>query len=100
MADPRTFDGDPYEVASRAVRQAEAVTRILATAVDGAHVMTRNAELERQLVVSGECDAIAYEDSAENRRWVRINEAVQQVQKDLAVLVKVAGFNPKGRLDG
>lgn len=62
--------------------------------------MTRNAELERQLATTNSCDAVAYEESAENRRWEGIREAVEQIQKDLNILVKVAGFNPKGPING
>lgn len=100
MADPRTFDGDPYEVAARAVQQAEAVARILATVAEGAYVMVRNAELERQLDASGECDAVAWEESAQNRRWEDIREKLAVVEQGLSVLAKAAGFNPKASLNG
>lgn len=98
IADPRSFDGDPFEVASRAVRQAEAVAAILATALDGAHVMARNAELERQLIANGDCDAVAWDESAQNQKWDSVEEAVAAVRKDLATLSKAAGFNPKAPL--
>lgn len=100
MADPRFYDGDPYEVAARAARQAEAVARVLATALDGAHVMARNAELERQLATTNQCDAAAWEKSAQSRRWEDCREKIAAVEQSLAVLVKAAGFNPKAKLDG
>lgn len=98
VADPRTFDGDPFEVAERAVRQAAAVASVLSAAVEGAYIMARNAELERQLIASGDCDAVAWEESAQNKRWASVNEDVATIQKNLTVLVRAAGFNPRAPL--
>lgn len=100
IADPRAFDGNPFEVAERAALQAQAVTKLLASAAEGAYIMARNAELERQLIASNECDSLAWEESAQNRRWGEVLERLALVEKDLAVLVKAAAFNPKGKLDG
>lgn len=62
--------------------------------------MARNAELERQLIASNECDAVAWNESAQNRRWEDCREKIAVVEQGLAVLGKAAGFNPKARLDG
>lgn len=60
--------------------------------------MARNAQLERDLIATGECDAAAYDESAENRRFEAIAQRLANVERDLGVLVKVAGFNPKAPL--
>lgn len=98
LADPRTFDGDPYEVAERAVRQAAAVAHLLVDAIESAYVMARNAQLERELHASGECDATAYLPSAEGMRWTQTLKTAQAAEKNLAILAMAAGFNPKAPL--
>lgn len=100
IADPRTFDGDPFEVAERAVRQSEAVARILTQTIDGSRLMARNAQLERELLATGECDAPAYEQSAEGRRFTALKESIQEVERQLGILARAAGFNPKSPLNG
>jgi hypothetical protein len=95
VADPRTFDGDPYEVAERAVRQAAAVAAILKQAIDSAYLMARNAQMERDLVASGECDAYAYDESAEGRRFATIKAEVENVESRLKPLTRAVGYNPK-----
>jgi hypothetical protein len=96
ITDPRHFDGDPFEVAERACRQAEAVARVLATATQTATIMARNAELERNLMTTPE-DARAeeWEDSLQARRLAQVHKASKQVERALGVLGKAAGYNPK-----
>jgi len=100
VADPRTFDGDPYEVAERAVRQAEAVSRVLLQVLHGARIMARNAQLERELHETGECDAVAYDESAQGRAFAAIKADIEESQRRLGVLAKAAGYNPKTPLSG
>lgn len=100
IADPRTFDGDPFEVAERAVRQVEALARLTAQAVDGARLMARNAQLERELLASGECDAVAYDSSAEGLRFDRVKADLAEVERSLGILARAAGYNPKTPLTG
>ena len=95
LADPRSFDGDPYEVAERAVRQAEAVARVLVQTIDGARLMARNAQLERELAMTGECDAVAYDESAEGRRFDSIKEAIEECQRKLKPLAAAVRFDPR-----
>ena len=100
ITDPRTFDGTPYEVAERAVRQAEAMAKLTSYAVRTARLMARNAQAERELHASGTCDMAAYDSSAEGRRFdVAINDA-EKVEKSMRVLALAAGFDPKAPLNG
>lgn len=98
IADPRTFEGDPYEVAERACRQAAALARLTGGAIDSARVMARNAQMERDLAATGECDAPGYDESPEGKRFAAAREAATALEKNLAVLARAARFNPKAPL--
>jgi len=98
LVDPRSLDGDPFDVAERAVRQAEALTRLLAQSINGARLMARNAQLERELLQTGECDAPAYDLSAEGRSFDALSDTVKEIERKLGVLARAAGFNPKAPL--
>lgn len=95
IADPRTFDGDPFEVAERAALQAAGLARLLAQMVEGASLMARNAELERQLQASGECDPSEWEDHIQRKRMRAIQEAAEDAERTLNVLSRAAGYNPR-----
>lgn len=98
IADPRTFEGDPYEVAERAARQAGALARLLGQTIDSARIMARNAQMERDLALTGECDAPGYDESAEGRRFADVRKLATDAEKNLAVLARAARFNPKAPL--
>lgn len=98
VTNPADYDGDPFEVASRAVKQALSLTRSTLQAVESARLMARNAELERQLIRDGSCDAVAWEDSAEGKRYARMIDRIEGDIMSLRVLERVAGFNPKAKL--
>lgn len=91
VTDPRTFDGDTFEVAERAVRQAHALAGVLRKAVEDAEIMARNAEMDRQ----PEPDAKAWPASPQGRQFANVKAAMEREEKRLALLVQAAGFNPK-----
>jgi hypothetical protein len=93
--DPRFFDGDPFEVAEKAVRQAEEAVELSQRALNDAEVMARNAEMERQLHATGECDAQAWPASAQGRQYDLIRARLDKNRKLLALLRRAAGFNPR-----
>jgi hypothetical protein len=95
VADPRDMDGTPFEVAARAVAQARALTAILIACVDGANKMALNAEMERQMVLGGEPDAVGWELSAQGRKFERIEDDLARIRKDLEVLGQAAAYDPK-----
>lgn len=95
VADPATFDGDPFEVAERALRQSAAVAGVLRSTLDGARNMARNAEMERQLFATGECDAASFEGTAQARRIDEIAELVELSQRSLQNIARAAGYNPR-----
>ncbi len=105
VTDPRTFDGDPYDVAARAMTQVRGIVRVLQTALAPAEVMLRNAQMERQLYHSDGDNARAseWETSAEGRQLKHAVEAVQLIAEDvseiewrLGNLAKAAAYDPRG----
>lgn len=98
IADPRTFDGDPYEVAERAALQAAALGRLLRLTTETARLMVRNADLERQLALDGDCDAAAFEEGAVARKIDAVIEAASEAEKQLTLVARAAAYNPKARI--
>ncbi len=98
VADPRGFEGTPYEVAERAALQASAVARILRQTMDATRLMVRNADLERQLAFSGECDVQAFEDSVVARKIDKVTADVIEAERQLVLVSKAASYNPKARI--
>jgi hypothetical protein len=98
ITDPREFDGDPFEVAERAVNQAGALTTILRSNVELAFVMARNAEMERQIIDTGEPSAADFETSVHARKLQKIVADLRDAEKTLRTLARAVGFNPKAPL--
>lgn len=95
VADPRTFEGDPFEVAERSFAQSEAIAGILKKSIADARVMARNAEMTRQLDKTGETDAADFEDMVLAKQIDAMRAAVEKVEKSLKLLGKAASFDPK-----
>lgn len=77
------------------MKQAQGIARALSEALEGARLMARNAEMERDLTRTGECDAPAFDASAQGKKYASASEAVSEVEKALSVLVLAAGYDPK-----
>jgi hypothetical protein len=95
VGDPRHFDGDPYEVAVRAIRQAAAVNEILLECLQGAVTMARNAEMERNLYHHDDPKAAEWGDSLQGRRLDALIEQTRDTMKQLRLLEQAAGFDPR-----
>lgn len=95
VVDPRTFDGDPFDVAGRACVQAQAVARVLAGAIETAVLMARNAEMERNLIANEDANASGWEDSLHGKRFAGLVEQAREIERQLSILGKAAAFNPK-----
>lgn len=98
VTDPRTFDGDPFDVAKRACAQAEALINLAVKSTNDAFVMARNAEMERQLLDSGRADAPAFENGPYGRQFKTTEESLKHAAANLRLLGKAAGFNPRAPL--
>jgi hypothetical protein len=95
VTDPRSYDGNPYDVAQRAAAQAEGLLNITRGSVEDATVMARNAEMERQCIDGGAPDANAWEASAAGRKWAALAQTLWQARNDLVALGRAAAFDPK-----
>lgn len=95
VADPATFDGDPFEVADRALKQAGAVAVVLRDALAGSRNMMRSAEMERQIYADGKADAEAFDESAQARILAGLMESAEQIDRGCKLLAKAASFNPR-----
>jgi hypothetical protein len=61
--------------------------------------MARNAGLERQLLGGAEsCSVEEWDEGAEGRRWVDVEQALEKTHNNLRNLTTAAGFNPKAPL--
>ena len=98
VADPRTFDGNPYEVAERAARQVEALARLTRQSAETARLMIRNADLERQLALDGACSAEAFEDGALARKVDKVIEDAGDAEKAMKLVATAVAFNPKAQV--
>lgn len=99
LVDPRTLDGDPFEVAERSVLQAAALAKLLEETIADAYVMARNAELERQIIAGESLDAEGYASSPQGRRLKALEETALAAATSLAALATAAGYNPKRPLN-
>ena len=95
IVDPTSLDGDPFEVAERSLQQCAALAGLLHGAAVSARAMARNAEMERQLYATGECDAAAFEGTAQARRIDEVAELAELAQRSLANIAKAAAYNPR-----
>lgn len=95
IVDPRTFDGDPFDVADRACQQASGLVQHLRTALEGARLMARNAELERQLQAGVDLDPVGWENGPQGERFQRSLDELSDVEHSVNVLRRAAMYNPK-----
>lgn len=95
--DPRTFNGDPFEVADRAFEQVEATAALHERALSDAFVMARNAEMERALYAAPNevPDGDAYARSAAGQRLGSFLDQIKTQIAGLSPLRRAASFNPR-----
>lgn len=95
LADPRSFDGDPFEVAARSVAQALALLALCHKALEGASLMARNAELERQAQRKEDLDPAAWESGPQAARLKAARADIFRITNELAPVQAAAGYDPK-----
>lgn len=95
ITDPRLYDGDPFDVAQRACLQAAALARLLTQSLEGANVMARNAQMERELQAEDEPNAAGWPDTAQGRRFAKLIQLSKEFEQVLALLAKASSYNPK-----
>lgn len=105
IEDARTFEGDAYQVAERAIQQTRALGALFLENLESVDLMARNAELERQLALgaSGEdlrAGAATWPESPQGRRLKALSEALSEALEALPSLEKAVAFNPKAAVGG
>jgi hypothetical protein len=94
VVDPRTMEGNPYDVAERAIHQANAVCAVLQHVLEGARLMARNAELSRQMALGQEPDVDAWEANPQAAMLDKILADTEQAKERLKVLARAVGYDP------
>lgn len=99
IQDPREFDGDPYQVASRAIQQMSGLVAVTLEVWEPTNLMARNAELERQLALGNNLvnPAAEWPESPQGSRLRYAHEELHKVLLTLRTLERAVAYNPKGR---
>lgn len=95
IADPRDFDGNPFEVAERAIAQLEGITVILAGSMPVAELMARNAEMTRRMDLGGPPEGDKWVETPQGRNWRAAADEIEALQKRLRAMKAASGFDPK-----
>ena len=95
FTDPRSFDGNPYDVAERAIAQCAGILKVYDQALEGAWLMTRNAEMERNLATQKPPAGDEFLDTPQGRQFVKLSELLKESNRILGVLQVAAAYDPK-----
>lgn len=95
IADPRTFDGNPFEVAERAVGQLAAIVALLRQELPAAELMSRNAEMTRRMDAGGEPEGDRWVEEVQGRQWKALDDDLERIQKRLRAMKMASGYDPK-----
>lgn len=99
VLDPRRFDGDPYQVAERAIQQLRGVIDLAEKLVEPTTLMVRNADLHRTLDLGNPLTSVAadWPESPQGRKLAQVNKELADALKALETLQRAAAYNPKAR---
>jgi hypothetical protein len=99
IQDPREFDGDPYQVAERAIQQLRGLILLAQELQESTDLMARSAELQRLLDLGNDLgDAGAkWPESPQGRQLLIIAKQLEDTEVRLGRLERAVAFNPKGR---
>lgn len=95
ITDPRTFDGNPYEVAERAIGQIEALILLARTSLPAAELIARNAEMTRRMDLGGEPEGDRWVEEPQGRQWKALTDELEHTLKRLRAMKAASGFDPK-----
>ncbi len=95
IADPRDFDGNPFEVASRAVAQIEGLLALAEGAIPAAELIARNAEMTRRIDLGGEPEGDRWAGEPQGRQWALLREEIVAIRRRLRTLKSASAFDPK-----
>lgn len=95
VTDPRSYDGDPFAVADRAIAQCIGLNTLSKQAVEDAILMARNAEMERQCLAGIEPDAELWLNTVQGRRWHYLWQVLAEQGSTFKALQRAAAYDPK-----
>lgn len=95
IADPRDFDGNPFEAAERSVAQLEGLVMLLTAALPMAELMARNAEMTRRMDAGGDPEGDRWVEEPQGRQWRALNDEAERLRKRLRAMKAAAGYDPK-----
>lgn len=95
IADPKLFDGNPFEVAERAVAQLEGVIDLARQLAPTAELMARNAEMTRRMDLDGQPEGDRWAETPQGRQWHALREELQRVDRRLMAMKAAASYDPK-----
>lgn len=102
IVDPREFDGDAYQVATRAIQQLVGFVDLVAQQTEAAALMARNAELERLMAEGIEGDQLRtaannWPESPQGRLFAKVDDDLTHTLKRLRTLEKAVAYDPKAK---
>jgi hypothetical protein len=95
VADPRDFDGNPFEVAERAIAQLEGLLVIADDLLPKSELMARNAEMTRRIDLGGDPEGDRWAGEPQGRQWQAVREELSTLKRRLRTLKATAGWDPK-----
>lgn len=95
VTDPRTFDGDPYEVAGRSVRQFAGMVMLLRGMIGPMERMVRNSEMERAFDFGNIPEPTDWTGSPLERKIRQIETTLTDISGVLGQIERAAEFAPK-----
>lgn len=95
VVDPRTMDGNPYEVAERATKQMAGVASVLHQMIDATEKMARNAEMERAFANRQDPQGSEWPNTPQGKMWARVDADTARLVNTLKALTLAAGYDPK-----
>lgn len=93
--DPRFIDGDPFEVADKALAQVEDIAKLLERAAGDAFVMARNAEQERMLYAAPDKVPVIDRPTAVLSRISTFCSRAADTVREIEPVRRAARFNPR-----
>jgi hypothetical protein len=95
FTDPRTFDGNPYDVAERAIAQCEGILELYAQALTAAFLMARNADMERNLALRLPPAGSSYWKGPQGRQFEKLTTHGEESLRILGALKTAVAYDPK-----
>jgi len=92
---PNTLDGDPFQVAEAAFKQADEVGRLYGKAINDAYNMARIAEMEREIQRGEEPNGSMFVETPLGSKLSDVSSMTNRTRKSLKAVGVAAAYNPR-----